>query len=51
MARISLCLWVGLALPLISSDLSDNFMDCFNEDNFKEFSFGIFTSVVRVQDS
>ena len=48
MAQSSLCLWVGLLLPLISSD---NFMDCFNEDNFKEYEFGILTSLLRIQDS
>ena len=48
MAQSSLCLWVGLLLPLISSD---NFMDCFKEDNFKEYEFGILTSLLRIQDS
>ena len=48
MTQSSLCLWVGLLLPLISSD---NFMDCFNEDNFKEYEFGILSSLLRIQDS
>lgn len=48
MLPISLCLWIGLVMPLISSD---NFMVYINEDNFEEFVYGIFTNLIRVQDS
>lgn len=47
MSSISL-LWVGLVIPPISSN---NFMVYINEDNFKDFVYGIFTSLIRIQDA
>ena len=47
MPPVSLCLWIGLLIPLTS----DNFMVYISGDNFRGFVYGIFTSLVRVQDS